>query len=423
MNKQPLNLKRSLQILRRHWVAFSLIVMLGFLAGAIFAVLNPPMYTAYALVALPASTQSATAQAVIVTSSPVLAEVAQSVDPAMSPQVLSTRVQVTTPFPNALSITVQGETAAQAVDTANAVADTYVAYVSAANIPSGQFAARVLQHAASASKTPLLIPLLVTAGIGALAGAALGAVGVLAAGRDDRRLRLRDEIADAISVPVVASVPTRPVSNAHQLSRLLDDYKPSAADARRLRNALDYLGLADVGTGGASITVLSLSSDRRALALGPQLAVFAATEGIRTSLVIDGRPHVAATAALRAAGAITPSSNRSSQLRVMVVAESDSPDGPDAALTVFVTVADDWAVHVADTIATRALVLGVSAGVATADQLARVAASAGDDGRYVAGILVADPDPADLTTGRLPQLGRRIQMPTRTTGMTLVNRR
>ena len=53
-----------------------------------------------------------------------------------------------------------------------------------------------------------------------------------------------------------------------------------------------------------------------------------------------------------------------------------------------------------------ATVLGVSAGAATAEQLARVAASAAADGRDIAGILVADPDPADHTTGRLPQLAR-----------------
>ena len=51
-------------------------------------------------------------------------------------------------------------------------------------------------------------------------------------------------------------------------------------------------------------------------------------------------------------------------------------------------------------------VLAVSAGAATAEQLARVAASAADNGRDIAGILVANPDPSDQTTGRLPQLAR-----------------
>ena len=59
-------------------------------------------------------------------------------------------------------------------------------------------------------------------------------------------------------------------------------YKPSVTDAWRLRTALTDLGLgpmtsADPGPGGSSLTVVSLSSDRRALALGPQLAVFAAS--------------------------------------------------------------------------------------------------------------------------------------------------
>ena len=51
-------------------------------------------------------------------------------------------------------------------------------------------------------------------------------------------------------------------------------------------------------------------------------------------------------------------------------------------------------------------VLGVSAGAATAEQLARVAVSAAGDGREIAGIIMADPDPADQTTGRLPQPAR-----------------
>jgi hypothetical protein len=62
-------------------------------------------------------------------------------------------------------------------------------------------------------------------------------------------------------------------------------------------------------------------------------------------------------------------------------------------------------------------VLGVAPGAVTAQQLARVAASAAGDGRDIAGILVADPYPADPTTGRLPQLARLGQrrMPRRTT--------
>jgi hypothetical protein len=91
---------------------------------------------------------------------------------------------------------------------------------------------------------------------------------------------------------------------------------------------------------------------------------------------------------------------------------------PGAALTVVVAVVDADAPRVDATMRATATILGVSAGAATAEQLARVAASTADDGREIAGILVADPDPADHTTGRLPQLTRPAhrKAPTRVTG-------
>jgi hypothetical protein len=73
---------------------------------------------------------------------------------------------------------------------------------------------------------------------------------------------------------------------------------------------------------------------------------------------------------------------------------------------------------------TTVTVLGVSAGVATAEQLARVAVSAAGDGRQIAGILVADPEATDHTTGRLPQLApaSHRRLPTRMTGTTTETR-
>jgi capsular polysaccharide biosynthesis protein len=427
MSRQPLNLRRSLQILRQHWITAGVVAMLGFLAGAAFVALNPPMYISNALVVLPTSTHNATTQAVIAGSNPVLEGAAQSLNPALPLQTLNRRVQITTPIAHALLISAQGETAAQAVDIANAVADSYVAYVSAASIPGGQIPAQVLQRATLASKTPLLDPLLVTAAIGALAGFLTGTVGLLAVNRGDGRLRRRDEIADAIGVPVLASVSARHPTTAHHWTRLLDEYEPRTGDAQRLRNVLDYAGLpgsmsAGASSVGSSLTVLSLSSDQGALALGPQLAVFAARQGIPTTLVVGGEQDVSATRALRAACTATPSSARLRQLRTAVADHEIHPDRPDAGLTVVVATADSGTLHVVDTVRAGVMVLGVSAGAATADQLARVVASAAADGRHIAAILMADPYPADPTTGGLPQLGRRTQLPTRMTGTALVAR-
>jgi capsular polysaccharide biosynthesis protein len=436
MSDQPLNLKRSLHILRQHWITVGVVAMLGLLAGAGWVAVNPPMYTGTSLVLLPTSVQNVNTQQVIASSNVVLTEAALSIRPAVSPQVLTGRVQVTTPIAYGLLIIAEGETAAQAVDTANAVADSYVAYVSGARNQGGRIPAQVLQRATSASETWLLGPLLVTGGIGLLAGVLVGAVGALAINRRDRRLRQRDEIADAIGVPVLASVPARHPTNANHWTRLLDEYEPGAADAQRLRNALDYLGLGYLGPGnrglgdtmsasarprGCDFTVVSLSSDRAALALGPQLAAFAASQGVLTTLVIDGRPDVSAMAGLRAACSTTPTSRRVGHLQV-AVADHDNPDWPAAALTVAVAVVDSGTPQVADTIRTGAMVLGVSAGAATAEQLARVVASAASDGRHIAGILVADPASSDPTTGSVPQLGRRPQTPTRMAGTALVTR-
>ena len=109
-----------------------------------------------------------------------------------------------------------------------------------------------------------------------------------------------------------------------------------------------------------------------------------------------------------------------------VIASDDPVDVPlDAALTVVVSVVDGRSPRIPDIMRTTATVLGVSSGVATAEQLARVAVSADADGREISGILVADPEPTDHTTGRVPQVSRPAhrRQPTRLMGITTEIRR
>jgi hypothetical protein len=96
----------------------------------------------------------------------------------------------------------------------------------------------------------------------------------------------------------------------------------------------------------------------------------------------------------------------------------------DATLTVVVTVVDDRAPRLDEAIRGDVAVLVVSPGAATADVLARVAASAAVCGSQLAGLLIANPDPADHTTGRVPQLARpsRRPQPTRVTGIPAARR-
>jgi capsular polysaccharide biosynthesis protein len=427
MGDQRQDLRQALQVLRRHLAAVGILAALGFIAGACFTAFGSrPMPTSTALVALPASTSDTAAQATTATSDPILASALSSIYPAISLPAIQSQVQAAALDPDLLAITARAETPAQAESIASAVAASYVAYVSSGNAPGGQVPARVLSYATAAPGSRLSINVLVTAVLGAAAGALIGAAGVLAIRRSDRRLRKRDEMADAIGLPVLASVSVRHPTHAASWTGLLEDYQPSATDAWRLRTALSDLGLGTVasagpGADGSSLTVLSLRSDRWALALGPQLAVFAASCGIPTTLVIGPQRGSRPAAGLRAAAVSSPAPIRPSRLRV-ALADDDNLDRQDAALTVVVAVVDDWTPRFAGLTRTGATVLGVSAGAATAGQLARVAANYAAHGHFMAGILVADPDPADPTTGRLPQLARPTRGPTRMTSTVAVIR-
>ena len=147
---------------------------------------------------------------------------------------------------------------------------------------------QIFQPAAtSATGTPLAGRLFYAAGPGVLAGVLIGVIVALAVGRNDRRLRERDEIADSIGVPVLASVRVPVIRpRRRDWAKLLQGYEPGNRDAWRLRKALHELGVPSLdpaglpASGGFSLAVLSLAGDRRALALGPQLALFAASLGI-----------------------------------------------------------------------------------------------------------------------------------------------
>ena len=444
MSQQALDLRKSLRLIRRRKVVFGVSIVLGLLAGAAWVVLHPPALTSQALVAvqLPAAQAAAApggsanvpgsalaTQVVIAGSDPVLGPALPSVHPAVSLQALRGRVQAKGLTNNILSISAQGKTAAQAEGEANAVANSYVAYVSSGKVPGGQVQARVLQPAIAAAGKSLSAQLLVTGLLGVLAGALLGAVAVIGFSHKDRRLRERDEIADSIGVPVLASINVEHPPDAAGWTRLFTDYHPGDVDAWRLRKALQYLGLADANQAGFRmgsgfvLGVLSFSFDHRALALGPQFAVFAASLGIPTALVVGPQQDVHTAATLRTA-CTQPSSapsSRSGDMRLTVTDYDRTDRQPDAALTVVVAVVDGQAPQIADTMRTSTTVLGVTAGAATAEQLARVATAVAAHGRPIAGILVADPDPADPTTGRLPQLARPAQRrwPTRMTGLTM----
>ncbi len=436
MSGQALDLQRSAQIMRRYKILIGVAAAVGLLAGAAYGFLNPPMFSSSALIVVPVSSGQISTEVVIAHSDPVLSAALPQAGTGISLGTLGTRVKANSLTGNVISITAQGTTAAQAEAAANAVAASFITYVTSGGSAVGRLQAKLVAPAANATGSSVSTDLALAGVFGAVLGALAGAVTALALGRGDRRLRTRDDIADAIGVPVVASVAAGHPSDAPGWAKLLAEYEPGVIHSWSMRRALNQLGLVDLdlkgpsADEGGSVAVLSFSADRKALAVGPQLAVFASSLGIPTTLVIGPQQDEHATASLRAAGLTLAAQQDRGHAQLRVIAEEEIAGGepvsrPPGSLAVIVAVVDGQAPKVTETMRAGVSVLGISAGAATAEQLARVAVSAAADGRDIAGIIVADPDPADHTTGRLPQPARvaRRRQPARFTGTTTETRR
>ncbi|MBO0820984.1 MAG: hypothetical protein J2P26_09065 [Nocardiopsaceae bacterium] len=448
MNGQSLNLREALRIVRRSKTIVGVAVAVGLVIGAGYGSINPPVLTAQSMVLVqsPASPDASDTadpmgtQIVVATSGPVLRGAMRALDLSEPVTRFSRQVSASSPADNIITISATATSAREAERIATAVANSFVSIAGSSESPLGKVAARVLQPAATATGPSPVLHRLMYGLIGLVIGAIAGFVLALIRGRGDRRLRQRDDIADALGVPVLASVPASRPSGAAEWARLLGGYQPGAVHAWRLRKTLQHLSGTGAAPGGygvpgwrgvpggrdrSSVAVVSLSGDPAALALGPQLAVFAASLGIPATLVIGPQQDPNATAALRTACADWARAERASAewgerwsgLRV-AVADHGYVD-PGDGLTIVVSVVDGAAPRVDATMAAAATVLGVSAGAATADQLARVGMSAAQCGRDIAGILVANPDPLDHSTGRVPRLAtpRTRRMPSRLAGL------
>jgi hypothetical protein len=232
-------------------------------------------------------------------------------------------------------------------------------------------------------------------------------------GRRDRTLRDLDDIANSIAVPVLAAVPVGRPGDAAGWTRLLDEYEPGSVDAWRLRQALREIGISETNANesdATSVTVLTTSSDQRALALGPQLAAYAASLAIPTLLVVGPQQDTNTTSALYTA-CVAPKGTlkRSPHLQTAAADAIDADLTSDARLVVVVIVVDGKRPKLPVKLQTDVAVLGVTAGAGTPEQLALVASAATAAGGDVAGFLVADPDSADQTTGRIPRSPRTVR--------------
>jgi capsular polysaccharide biosynthesis protein len=298
--------------------------------------------------------------------------------------------------------------------------------IAAAAPGSDEDQATSVQRATPAIGQSRVRPLLLWGPIGMLLGAALAAMILLTLARTDPRVRLRDEIADAVGSPVLAVVRSRPTRSVAGWSSLLETYDAGPVDAWAFRQALRSLVPAEARNqsrkgearpGGRvdhprSVTVISLSGDVRGLAVGPQLAAFAASLGIITRLLIATGNDSAA--ALRAACSADRQADPRPGLIVGEVRPAESVE-----LNVVLAIVDRKEPHLGHTLRTSATLLAVASGAVTEEELARLALAIDDAGRTIDGIILADPDRADRTTGRLSldERARQVPLPTRLTGL------
>jgi hypothetical protein len=248
--------------------------------------------------------------------------------------------------------------------------------------------------------------------------------------RTDKRLRGRDEIANSIGLSVLASLPVGHPADAAGWTKPLEEYEPGPTNAWRLRNALKDLGVVASTEATAPQAVPHSPS-----CLCPPIRELSPSVPSRRSAPRweFRRPPSSArsrtrTSRLRCAphAPCRRPRHRNDRATCGSLSPNGQVDGqPAAGLTIAVAVVNGKTRQVADTMPVTATVLGVSAGAATAEQLAWVALSAAADHREIAGIFVADPESADRTTGRVQQhpQPRRRRPPVRQSGIATEIRR
>jgi capsular polysaccharide biosynthesis protein len=501
--------RSSVSTLRRHRRVLAIAALVGLVAGGAYALVPAPPLTSTTLVLLPipavaeSGSSDIETQVQVALSSTVLERAGQAVVPALTARSVKKMVAVSGPTNQLLRIEATSRKAAQAQAVSQAVAESYVGYVSKterevteaaladltvrrqelqqqigqlqdeinastqrqravkSDSPEGRKEGRlfadllteqadlsvqldkvkdkiavggdvsststsgttVLQNASEPTGLPPLLRLLIWAPLGAVAFTILTSIVLLVAARQDPRVRLRDEIADAVGSPVLGAVRSMPQQSIAGWATLLETYEATPVESWAFRQVLrgalpDDLKHQHRVPGKIdhpqSVSIVSLTSDKRGLAIAPQLAAFASSVGITTHLVTavghQGETTLWAENGNGMGGAqpIRPG-----------LYVGDMPDGTTVDLSIYAVVLDRGQPRLVDVPVSEATILAVAAGTATEQELARVAIAVDDAGRHIDGIVVADPDETDRTSGRhtMDERSRRSTLPTRLTGI------
>jgi hypothetical protein len=150
-----------------------------------------------------------------------------------------------------------------------------------------------------------------------------------------------------------------------------------------------------------TLVVLTISGDTGALAIGPQIATFAAATGIKSQL-FAAQLHESATTLW---AACSQASQGPMPENLTVTTTPETPEG--VSLSVRLVVLDrDTPAPEAEVVEGGVGLLAVSSAAVTRRNLADAVVAADRAGLLVQGIVVANADPLDRTTGRLAPVER-----------------
>lgn len=253
---------------------------------------------------------------------------------------------------------------------------------------------RVLDQAAPPVEPTSPKPLR-TAALGGLLALAAAVTVVVILDRGDGRLRSRQAIALSVGVPIVASLRAPRRDSVDQFRELLEKWEPGPSEKWALRQAFVRLGLTQPG----NLVVLSLAGDSAGMSLAVQVAAFAASMRVRTALVVGGQHR--ATSKLRSACAVGRKGRP--LLRPNLSAPNGHVAGDDlrVELTVTLEVVCPQLAELPTLREPAVVALALSAGFATSETLAELALACDDAGYPLAGVLLANPDSDDGTTGEV----------------------
>jgi capsular polysaccharide biosynthesis protein len=270
--------------------------------------------------------------------------------------------------------------------------------IASANLNAGiaNVGTEVIQRATSANP-PSLMDRILTGAIGAAVGLAVGMF-LAFFRRKDPRLTSRDQIAEAVGVPVMLSSTVGRWRSSSDWLKMLQHDQPGTVERWNIQKAIRALGLA--GEERPHLTVVSLIGDAASMAATCRVAIASAVSGTRTSLVLTSEDE----SSIGLCDASRILSARSEVARPNLVVEhepqSEGVDGEQAALAITSIVVDPDHPKLPADIAPGTVALAICSRAATAQQVANVLIFLGQEGMSVKGVFVTNPLDDDETTGR-----------------------